>query len=46
MISFENIIPELEKCILLCSHCHKIRHFRENWSIEDIAELKKIAGIK
>ena len=29
-ISFENLLKELEKCLLLCSNCHREEHARIN----------------
>ena len=43
-VSFERALKEIEKCIVLCSNCHKKEHWDEN-KIEklkcDIIELKK-----
>lgn len=27
--SWDNIVPELNKCVLLCSNCHRIRHHND-----------------
>jgi hypothetical protein len=28
---WENIVPELNKCVLLCANCHRIRENKENY---------------
>jgi len=28
--SWENLITELDKCVLLCANCHRVRHSKEN----------------
>ena len=28
--NFETILKEAEKCIMICSNCHRIRHYKEN----------------
>lgn len=33
--TFEKILPEIEKCVLLCANCHRKRHSRWN---EDIVQ--------
>ena len=27
--TFEKAKPELDKCVLLCANCHRLRHFKE-----------------
>jgi hypothetical protein len=32
--SWDKIQPELDKCVMLCARCHRIRHARENTRID------------
>jgi hypothetical protein len=29
-LGFEKAIPELDKCVLLCANCHRLRHFSKD----------------
>ena len=35
MLSDEKINAELEKCILVCSNCHKLIHHEDNYKAHD-----------
>ena len=39
-LSFEKLKDELDKCMLLCSNCHRELHAKENHTIEEIKKYK------
>lgn len=38
-VSWDTLVTELKKCILLCANCHRIRHAKEALAVPEIAEL-------
>jgi len=38
--SFETVLKEVEKCIMLCPNCHKREHLKENMTLSELRSTR------
>jgi predicted HNH restriction endonuclease len=38
--SFEKVLEEVEKCVMLCPNCHKYEHLKEGMTLTELRETR------